>query len=110
MDVKELYRLRNLLLAEFVKQCNLAQDEDDLDYLAEVAVECLSALPSRVILVDYYDRPAVKANMPDDMQNTQDVDAVMDRYCPEFNYDSENDYIGELADEIKGGKIDITEI
>lgn len=110
MDVKELLRLRLQLRQEFLKQVQLAQDEDDLDYLAEVAVECLSALPSRVILVDYYDRPSVKANMPDDMQNTQDIDAVMDRYCPEFNYDSENDYICELAEEIKGGKIDITEI
>ena len=110
MDVKELYRLRNLLYREFIKQLELAKDEDDFNELAEVAVDCLSALPSRVILVDYYDRPSVKANMPDDMQNTQDIDAVMDRYCPEFNYDSENDYICELAEEIKGGKIDITEI
>ena len=110
MDTKELYRLRNLLYREFIKQLNLAKDEDDFNELAEVAVDCLSALPSRVILVDYYDRPSVKANMPDNMQNTQDIDAVMDRYCPEFNYDSENDYICELAEEIKGGKIDITEI
>lgn len=110
MDVRELYRLRNLLLAEFVKQLGQAQCEEDLDELAEVAVDCLSALPSRLILVDYYDRPSVKCNIPDQDITTQFVDAVMDRYCPEFNYDGENDYIGEIVEQIKGDQIEITEI
>ena len=110
MDTRELRRLRLLLRQEFLKQVRLAQGEDDLDELAEVVVECLSALPSRLILVDYYDRPSVRCNIPDENITTQFVDAVMDRYCPELNYDSENDYIGELAEQIKGEKIEITEI
>lgn len=110
MDTRELYRLRNLLYREFIKQLGQAQSEDDLDELAEAAVDCLSALPSRLILTDYYDRPSVRCNIPDENITTQFVDAVMERYCPELNYDSENDYIGELAEQIKGEKIEITEI
>lgn len=113
MDVKELYRLRTLLYQEFDKQMQLAKDEDDLDYLAEVAVEILTALPSRIILTDFYSRADVKNNMTENTCNdTKIIDQLMQELEINFDYDATNDYITTKCEEDfeKGGEIDIAEI